>query len=114
MIALRKLLLPGVFCCFLFTVHAQRSYRANSVLASGNWFKISVAEDGVYKLDVAFLNSLGIAGSIPSGQIRVFGNGGGMLSELAGSKPVDDLAERAVWVEDGGDGLLNGSDYILF
>lgn len=114
MIALRKLLLPGVFCCFLFTVHAQRSYKANSVLASGNWFKISVAEDGVYKLDVAFLNSLGIAGSIPSGQIRVFGNGGGMLSELAGSKPVDDLAERAVWVEDGGDGVLNGSDYILF
>ncbi|MGZ3923952.1 MAG: hypothetical protein ACXVBJ_09290, partial [Flavisolibacter sp.] len=78
MIALRKLLLPGVFCCFLFTVHAQRSYKANSVLASGNWFKISVTEDGVYKLDVAFLNSLGITGSIPSAQIKVFGNGGGM------------------------------------
>jgi hypothetical protein len=115
MIALRKLLLPGVFCCFLFTVvDAQRTYKANSVLASGNWFKISVADDGVYKMDVAFLNSLGITGSIPSAQVRIFGNGGGLLSENARNKPGDDIAEGALWVEDGGDGVLNGADYVLF
>jgi hypothetical protein len=115
MIALRKLLLAGVFCCFLFTfVAAQRSYKANSVLASGNWFKFSVAEDGVYKMDVAFLSGLGITGAIPSAQVRVFGNGGGLLPEKAGSNRGDDLSEIAVWVEDGGDGVLNGSDYVLF
>ena len=114
MIALRKLLLPGVFCCFLFTVHAQRSYKDNSVLASGNWFKISIAEEGVYKIDVPFLNKMGITGSISSAQIRIFGNGGDLLPEANSGKPIDDLEENSIWVEDGGDGLLNGSDYILF
>jgi hypothetical protein len=115
MIALRKLLLPGVFCCFLFTfVDAQRTYKANSVLGSGNWFKISVAADGVYKMDVAFLNSLGLTGPIPSAQIRVFGSGGGLLPEKPRSDTGDDIEENAVWVEDGGDGVLNGADYVLF
>lgn len=114
MILIRKLLLCGVFCCFLLLVSAQRTYKSNSVLASGNWFKISVSEAGVYKIDLAFLNSLGITGTIASGQIRIFGNGGGMLPEANGAKPVDDLEENAIWVEDGGDGILNGSDYLLF
>lgn len=93
---------------------AQRNYKQNSVLASGNWFKISVAEAGIYKIDVPFLNSLGITGSIPSSQIRLFGNGGAMLPEANSEKPIDDLEENSIWVEDGGDGMLDGSDYILF
>jgi hypothetical protein len=114
MIAMRKFLLLGVFTCLLFTVFAQRTYKASSVLASGNWFKISVTEDGLYKVDVAFLNALGITGNIQSSQIKVFGNGGGMLQEANASAPIDDLEENAIWVEDGADGSLNGSDYILF
>jgi hypothetical protein len=114
MIAMRKFLLLSVFSCLFLWVSAQRTYKASSVLASGNWFKISVVEAGVYKIDLAFLNALGISGNIPSGQIRIFGNGGGMLSEANSAKPVDDLEENAIWVEDGGDGILNGSDYVLF
>jgi hypothetical protein len=114
MIAMRKLLLLSVFSCFLLWASGQRTYKASSVLASGNWFKISVAEEGIYKMNVTFLNSLGITGNIPSSQIRVFGNGGGMLAEANGVKPIDDLEENAIWVEDGGDGSLNGQDFILF
>ena len=111
---MRKFLLLSFFTFLLLSVFAQRTYKANSVLASGNWFKISVVEEGVYKLDVSFLNSLGITGSIPSSQIRIFGNEDGILPEANSSKPIDDLEENAIWVEDGGDGTLNGSDYILF
>jgi hypothetical protein len=114
MIVLKKVLLLSVFCCFVFLVSAQRIYSSTSTLASGNWFKISVAEEGVYKLDVPFLNSLGITGNIPSTQIRVFGNGGAMLYESNNSKPTDDLKEIAVRVDDGGDGILNAADYVLF
>ena len=64
MIAMRKLLLLGVFNCLLLVVFAQRTYKASSVLASGNWFKISVAEEGIYKIDVSFLNSIGFTGNI--------------------------------------------------
>ncbi|MGZ3989908.1 MAG: type IX secretion system sortase PorU [Flavisolibacter sp.] len=99
---------------FSVTTRAQRVYKPASVLASGNWYKISVSTEGVYKLDGSFLASLGISGPIPSAQIRLFGNGGGMLPEANSQARADDLEENAVMVVDGGDGLLNGSDYVLF
>ena len=37
-----------------------------------------------------------------------------MLSESNSNIPLDDLAENAIMVMDGGDGLFNGSDYFLF
>jgi len=93
----------------------QRSYTGQSVLAVGNWYKIAVKDPGVYKIDLAFLANLGInTSSLSSGSIRLFGNGGQMLPENAGGARVDDLLENAIWVEDGGDGLLNGADYLLF
>ena len=110
----KKPLLLYVCSCLLLLVSAQRINKSNSVLTSGNWFKISAVEEGVYKIDAAFLNNLGITGNIASSQIRLFGNGGGMLNEANENKPIDDLQEIAIWVEDGADGLLNGSDYILF
>jgi flagellar hook assembly protein FlgD len=114
MFDLRKLLLLTLFSSAFLWVTAQRTYKANSVLASGNWYKISVAGEGVYKVDLALLNSLGISGTINSSQIRVFGNGGGMLPESNSSQPADDLEENSIQVVDGGDGVLNGSDYFLF
>ena len=105
-----------LFLClfFVFKAEAQRSYKANSVLASGTWYKISVDAPGVYKMDLAFLNSLGIQGSIPSNSLRLFGNGGGMLSENNSTRPFDDLEENAILVVDGGDGQVNAGDYVLF
>lgn len=94
---------------------SQRVYTANSVLAMGNWYKISINSPGIYKIDLPFLNALGVnTASLASSSIRLFGNGGQMQPEKPGDPKTDDLAENAIWVEDGGDGLLNGSDYILF
>lgn len=94
---------------------AQRSYKSNSVLASGLWYKVAIKKPGIYKMDVAFLNSLGIStGSLSSNSIRLFGNGGQMLSENNAVIPVDDLAENPIEVFDGGDGIFNGNDYFLF
>lgn len=98
-----------------FQALSQRVYTPNSVLASGNWYKIAVKEGGVYKIDLAFLSRLGInATGTPSSSIQVYGTGGAMLPEAANGSKTDDLKELAVWVEDGGDGQLNGSDYVLF
>ncbi len=68
----------------------------------------------MYKIDVPFLASLGVSGSIASSVIRLFGNGGAMLPEANSASRIDDLQENAIMVMDGGDGVLNGSDYILF
>jgi hypothetical protein len=86
----------------------------NSVLSSGNWYKISILESGVYKIDVSFLNRLGLNGNVPSNQIKIYGNGGEMLPEANSASRIDDLQEVALDIQDGGDGVLNGSDYVLF
>ncbi|RYY89886.1 MAG: type IX secretion system sortase PorU [Chitinophagaceae bacterium] len=93
---------------------AQRTWKPHSVLASGSWYRIAVSADGVYKLDAAFLGSLGLGGTVPSAQLRVFGATAGMVPESNVDLRVDDLEEIALAVVDGGDGTLSGSDYALF
>lgn len=94
---------------------AQRAYKPNSVLGSGTWYKIAVSQTGVYRIDLSFLTSLGInTSNLASTSIRLFGNGGAMLPEANAEPRPDDLQENAIWIADGGDGILNGSDYILF
>jgi len=96
-------------------VQSQRVYKANSVLAAGNWYKIAVERAGIYKIDIPFLSQLGInSANLSSVSIRLFGNGGGMLSENNNISRPDDLQENAILVVDGGDGVLSGTDYILF
>ena len=97
------------------SARAQRSYNTNSVLSSGFWGKIAIKDAGIYKVDVALLTALGFnVSGISSNTIRLFGNGGTMLSEKNADRPIDDLAENAILVVDGGDGLFNGGDYFLF
>lgn len=94
---------------------SQRTYAANSVLSSGSWYKIGVKKTGIYKVDIAFLNSLGVnTSSISSAAIRLFGNGGQMLPEDNAAVRPDDLMENPIEVVDGGDGIFNGNDYFLF
>jgi Peptidase family C25 len=107
----------AVIFFIIITVAAigQRTYRPNSILSSGNWYKLSVKTAGVYRVDVAFLQSLGVnTNSITSGSIRLYGNGGWMLPEANNTARPDDLTENAIWMIDGGDGSFNGSDYFLF
>jgi len=106
------------FSVFLFSciiASGQRTYKPNSVLSSGIWAKIALKETGVYKIDVGFLSGLGFSTSnLPSESIRLFGNSNGMLSENNADIPIDDLQETPVFVVDGGDGIFNGTDYLLF
>jgi hypothetical protein len=92
----------------------QRQYASTSVLSTGAWYKISIFSRGIYKVDAAMLARVGLSLPIPSSQIRLFGNGGQMLSEQNAEPRPDDLKENAIWVSDGGDGNFSGSDYFLF
>lgn len=111
---LRNICIGFIFCLTSLSVFSQRSYAPNSVLATGNWYKIAVTKPGVYKVDVAFFTSLGFSGTISSASIRVFGNGGSMLDEDNNIARIDDLYENAIEMNDGGDGVFNNSDYFLF
>ncbi|RYY61142.1 MAG: type IX secretion system sortase PorU, partial [Chitinophagaceae bacterium] len=104
-----------LFTAFSVTaLHAQRTWKPHSVLASGAWYRVAVPADGVYKMDAAFLSGLGLGASIPSAGLRVWGASTGAVPESNAAPRVDDLEEVALLVQDGGDGSLGGSDYVLF
>jgi hypothetical protein len=94
---------------------AKTTSVSTSVLASGTWYKIGVTKTGFYKLDYNFIKSLGVdPANIKASDIRVFGNGGRMLPESNAVAHADDLLENAIMVNDGGDNVLNTSDYAVF
>ncbi|MEO6901742.1 MAG: type IX secretion system sortase PorU [Bacteroidia bacterium] len=97
------------------SIAARKIYKANSVLQNGNWFKIAVTADGIYKIPYAMLKKMGVkVDSINAKNIRIYGNGGGMLPR-ANSKPrIDDLEQMAIYVEGENDGVFNTTDYVLF
>jgi hypothetical protein len=94
---------------------AQRAYAPHSVLATGNWYRIGVRQEGVYKVDLPLLTALGITTpNLSSSAIRLYGNGGAMLDENNATTRPDDLFENPIEMNDGGDGIFNGNDFFLF
>jgi hypothetical protein len=89
----------------------------SSILGNGNnWYKIGTAENAIYKIDKTFLNSMGINTSTVNPQyIKIYGNGGEILSEANSDFHYDDLTENAIFVHDSGTvGVFDNNDYILF
>lgn len=95
--------------------NATSSFAVSSVLASGKWYKIGVSQNGVYKMDKAFLASLGMnLSGVDPRNIRIYGNGGKMLSEKNADFKYDDLMENAIVVSGESDGSFDTGDYVLF
>ena len=91
------------------------TYADNSVLSSGEWYKLAVVEDGIYRLSFSKLQTMGIDPSnIDPRNIRIYGNGGGMLPMQNSTARYDDLQENSILVEGESDGIFNNSDYVLF
>ena len=90
-------------------------YASNSVLSTGNWFKVGIAESGIYKLTYSDLSSLGMdVDGIDPRHIRVYHNGGGVLNEVNERPRFDDLVEVPIVVIGESDGKFDRNDYVLF
>ncbi|WP_181309055.1 type IX secretion system sortase PorU [Rufibacter sp. XAAS-G3-1] len=93
----------------------RRAYASRSVLASGEWLKIGVLASGMYKVDRVALQAMGVnLQNLNPRNLRLFGNGGGMLPQANSASRPDDLIENAIWVEGEQDGSFNANDYLLF
>jgi len=78
-------------------------------------YKLGVSETGLYAVTTDWLQSQGIpAAGAQSAQLRLYGNGGKMLSSGLLTVPDSLLREDAIYVEDGGDGRMDAGDRILF
>jgi hypothetical protein len=92
-----------------------RGHAANSVLADGDWFKIGVAESGVYKLDYNTLRSLGMnVQSINPAHIQLYGNSMGILPQLNSAYRPDDLTENAIMFVGDQNTTFDTNEYLLF
>ena len=76
----------------------KERYTKQSVLSSGKWVKIRIAESGIYKLSYSTLRSMGF--SDPS-SVRLFGYGGAVLPETNLQDLADDLPQQPLWYGDG-------------
>ncbi|MFH0866142.1 MAG: type IX secretion system sortase PorU [Bacteroidota bacterium] len=93
----------------------KHTYADNSVLAEGTWYRLKIQNEGIYKISYNDLVQQGIdVSSINPLNIRIFGNGGGMLPEGNWEDNDDDLTENAILVEGENDGTFGPDDYILF
>lgn len=91
------------------------TYATHSVLAQGNWYKVSVDKTGIYKITYADLQAMGVnMASVNPNSIRLFGNGGGILPEANNVSRFDDLTENAISVVTSNAGVFASGDYILF
>jgi flagellar hook assembly protein FlgD len=87
----------------------------NSVLTSGDWYRLEINEEGIYKIDAAFLKSAGInLSGIDPRTIKIYGNGGEEVPEDLQKSRKDDLVECAIFISGESDGIFNDNDYILF
>jgi Peptidase family C25 len=86
------------------------SNASNSVLSSGKFVKIRVANTGVYKLTYETLVKMGV----DPAKVRIFGYGGNPLDQNLAKNNIDDLPEMSIYENKGGDGVFNAGDYILF
>jgi hypothetical protein len=86
-----------------------------SVLSNGSWYKFRVDTTGIFKINKDLLQQIGINTSgLDPKNIRIYGNGGKMLSQLNSDFRHDDLQENAIFIEGEEDGIFDNEDYILF
>jgi hypothetical protein len=107
---------PFLILILIFQISSLLFAQQNSVLSSGDWYKLGVSNNGIYKLSYSDLQDLNIQLSdLDINSIKIYGNGGGMLPHLNSDFRDDDLEENAVFVYDyNNNGYFNSDDYILF
>lgn len=92
-----------------------RAHAAHSVLAAGDWYKLGVPANGVYKIDQATLKTLGFnpATTDPKA-LRLYGNAAGLLPQPNLTYRPDDLVENAVRFVGNADNSFDADEYLLF
>lgn len=98
-----------------FKVGTAQDNTYHSVLSDHTWYRLSVTEEGIYKLDYSTLQAMGVnMSALNPNQIRVFGNPSGALPEKNSKARPDDLTEMAIVVEGAEDGIFDRQDVVLF
>jgi len=87
------------------------SWKEQSVLSSGTWYKVAVSESGMHSFTYEQLREMGIQ---DPGSVRIYGTGARLLPEAYSQGALDDLEPVPVHFASGADGLFSPGDQVLF
>ena len=88
---------------------------SGSAFADGDWYRIETPEEGIYKIDRNYLQTLGVdVNNLDPRKIKIFGYGGYSLPETVSLSKSSAPIENAITVVGEQDGKFDASDYILF
>lgn len=93
------------------TESTHPSMKASTVLSSGDWIKLKISKNGIYKLTYNDLKYLNIK---KFDQIAIFGNSEGLLPVDNAKSVNSSLKQIPVETYKGTDGEFGEGDYILF
>ena len=94
---------------------SNKSVSVNSVLNEGDWYKIKVNTDGLYKIDRDLLSEMGVnVSNLDPRNIQIYGNGGAMLPEYNATFRHETLEECAIYVRGEQDASFDSNDLIIF
>lgn len=98
------------------TQKTKRDQTYESVLASGDFHKVKIVNDGVYKIDANYMSAIGAdLNTLKMSDFRIYGNGGNMLPEIIATDRTEDLQENALLaVDNNGNNKLDAGDYFLW
>lgn len=86
-----------------------------SLLSQGSWYKFSVTEDGVVRINSSLLRTAGInPDQIDPRNIKIYTGQYGMLPQSNADARKNHLTEIAISVNGEADGRFNNEDFILF
>ncbi|GGF10413.1 Peptidase family C25 [Chishuiella changwenlii] len=97
-----------------FAQNARINNSTTSVLKEGEWFKIKVSKDGVFKLDRSFFSRNGIPTNFNPKSLKIYGNGEGRLMENTTKDRVGALQEIPIKFIGEDDNSFDANDYVLF
>ncbi len=91
------------------------SYATQSVLSTGNFYKIAITQTGIYKLTYNDLKALGMSMPVKTDHIALYGHGGYMLPQNTGEEIYNDLQEVSIYtIDKNNNGTFDNEDYVLF
>ena len=94
---MKKRILTLLALLGMFQMALAQGNAYHSVLRQHTWYRMSVAQEGVYQLDYTTLQTMGIdVNTLNPNQIRIFGNPSGVLPEKNSVARPDDLSELAI------------------
>jgi hypothetical protein len=92
-----------------------QQYPETSVLSKGNWNRLCVDKDGIYRITFQNLVEMGMnPAQIDKTTIQLYSNKAGLLPEANSGEFFTDLKENAIWISGGNTGSFGPNDYILF